>query len=185
MTGTAAPVSRVIAFRRPTNAAMSRALFLSRGGDHREGKAPRRGRGTFRTLVSRVRAAWRDRMAAYAQHRQSAGRMLARLTTHTPLDKSAAGKAGLPRCRAAAISSTLSPRGWPTMHGVSASLQASASTSTVRGHTRLRSTANRAQLYPRTAPLCMPSRGMGRAAGPLRAAQLQCANTVGKCHRAV
>ena len=50
-------------------------------------------------------------MAAYAQHRQSAGRMLARLTTHTLLDKSAAGKAGLPRCRAAAISSTLSPPG--------------------------------------------------------------------------
>ena len=48
MTGTAAPVSRVIAFRRPTNAAMSRALFSSRGGDHREGKAPRRGRGTIR-----------------------------------------------------------------------------------------------------------------------------------------
>ncbi|HVQ69477.1 MAG TPA: hypothetical protein VMT08_18450 [Bradyrhizobium sp.] len=33
-------------------------------------------------------------MAAYAQQMRSAGRMLARLTVHTPLDKSEAGKAG-------------------------------------------------------------------------------------------
>ena len=33
-------------------------------------------------------------MAAYAQQMRSAGRMLARLTIHTPLDKSEAGKAG-------------------------------------------------------------------------------------------
>ena len=36
----------------------------------------------------------RHRMAAYAQHMGSAGCMLARMTTHTPLDKSEAGKAG-------------------------------------------------------------------------------------------
>jgi hypothetical protein len=36
----------------------------------------------------------RHRMAAYAQHMGSGGRMLARLTIHTPLDKSEVGKAG-------------------------------------------------------------------------------------------
>jgi CBS domain-containing protein len=36
----------------------------------------------------------RHRMAAYAQHMGSAGRILARMTTHTPLDKSEAGRAG-------------------------------------------------------------------------------------------
>ena len=60
------------------------------------------------------------------------------MTTHTPLDKSAAGKAGLPRCRAAAISSTLSPPGWPTMHGVPRLLVGFSKHLDGSGHTRLR-----------------------------------------------